>query len=507
VTQFRLAELVAGLSVVSDLGKGLADGQGLRGCVLAHDLAERAGVGREDQEAVFWIGLLRFVGCTATASEMAAALGDELAVSAAFAAADPRDLRDLLRSVVAAVGPRPGRILSFLTRAPGVVRDHEVASCEVAQAVAGRLGLPAGVIRGLGQVFERWDGHGHPGRAAGRQLSPAVRIWQVAHIADLLADQDGPGRAAAGLRRRAGRSLDPELARIAAESIDALLVVRSSAVGVDAVLAVEPEPHRLVSEEEADGVLAVFGLLADLKAPCFRGHSERVAALAAAAARVGGRPATEVAALRRAGLVHDVGRVGVSSRIWERAGPLSDAEHEAMRLHPYYTARALARVPALSGLAELACAHHERCDGSGYHRGLTGAAISPAAALLAAADAYVTSGEPRPHRPARTGPECAELLRQAGEAGRLSMSAAEVVLTAAGAGPGRPLRRTGLLTSREHEVLDLVADGLTNPAIGHRLGVSAKTVNAHLEHVYAKLGVSTRASAVVAAIQRGELAP
>jgi HD-GYP domain-containing protein (c-di-GMP phosphodiesterase class II)/DNA-binding CsgD family transcriptional regulator len=505
VTQFRLAELVAGLSVVSDLGKGLADGQGLRGCVLACQLAQRAGLQPEEREAVFWVGLLRFVGCTATAAEMAAALGDELAVSAAFAAADPRDLRDLVQGVLAAVGHRPDRVLSFLARAPGVVREHEVASCEVARTVAGRLALPAPVATALGQVFERWDGHGHPGRAAGEQLSAAVRVWQVAHTADLLAERDDGPRVADGLRRRAGRSLDPELARLAADDVDELLAVRAAASGTEAVLAAEPQPWRIVEEADVDAVLAVFGLVADLKAPCFRGHSERVATLAAAAARTAGRPAAEVTALHRAGLVHDVGRVAVSSRIWARSGPLSDAERESVRLHPYYTARALARVPALAALADLACAHHERCDGSGYHRGLSGPALSPAAGLLAAADAYVTSGEERPHRPARPDSERVAMLREAAATNRLPATAVEAVLAAAGAGPGPRLPRAGVLTDREHDVLDLVADGLTNAAIGRRLGVSAKTVNAHLEHVYAKLDVSTRASAVVAAIQRGEL--
>jgi HD-GYP domain-containing protein (c-di-GMP phosphodiesterase class II)/DNA-binding CsgD family transcriptional regulator len=502
VREFRLAELVAGLSVVSDLGKGLTDGQGLRACVVAAALADRLGLEGADREALFWVGLLRFVGCTATASEMAAALGDELAVSAAFAAADARDLRDVLRGALAAVGPRPDRLLAFLTRAPAVVREHEVASCEVAQVVAGRLGLPAAVSDALGQVFERWDGRGHPGLRGGSDLALATRVWQVAHVLDLLADTPDP---AAQLRRRAGRTLDPAVAGMAADGVGALLAVRQDA-GLAAVLAAEPPPHRLVGPDDAEEVLAVLGLVADLKSPVFRGHSERVSSLAAAAGRAAGRPDDEVATLRRAGLVADVGRVAVSSAVWEKSRALSDAEREQVRLHPYFTARALARVPALAGLAELACAHHERCDGSGYHRGLAGAGFSPAAALLAAADAWVTAGEPRPHRPARDDAERTALLRGHADAGRLPAAAVDAVLAAAGAARPPLPAPGGLLTARERAVLDLVANGLTNVAIGRRLGISPKTVNAHLEHVYAKLGVSTRASAVVAALTHGELA-
>jgi HD-GYP domain-containing protein (c-di-GMP phosphodiesterase class II) len=505
VERIRLAELVAGLSVVSDLGKGLTDGQGLRACANAVRLAERLGLPHADREAVFWVGLLRFVGCTATASEMAAALGDELAVSTAFATADTRDLREILRTTVGLVGPHPRRILRFLTRAPGVVREHEVASCEVAQVVAGRLGLPPAVGEALGQVFERWDGRGHPGLRHGDELQPAARVWQVAHVADLLAERAEPGGVAAGLRRRAGRALDPTIVESVADDVAGLLDREAGDLG--AVLAAEPAPHRTVEPAQVDAVLGVFGMVADLESPIFRDHSRQVAQVSAEAARRAGRPPGEVTTLRRAGLVADVGRVAVSSRIWDKPGPLSGVEQEQVRLHPYFTARALARVPALAAVAELACAHHERSAGSGYHRGLTGFSVAAAAALLAAADAWVTAGEPRPYRAARTDAERTELLRQEVATGQLPEAAVEAVLAAAGAAPARALPRIGVLTGREQEVLQLVAEGLTNVAAGRRMGISAKTVNAHLEHVYAKLGVSTRASAVVAAIAHGDLSP
>jgi HD-GYP domain-containing protein (c-di-GMP phosphodiesterase class II) len=496
--ELRLAELVAGLCTVSDLAKGLVDGQGLRSCVFAMRLADELDYPDEQRATLFWVGLLRFVGCTATASQMAAALGDEIAVSATFADADTGNSRDLLRRTVGLVGPRPVRLVGFLRRVPGTIREHEVTSCEVAQSVASGLGLPDDVAVALGQVFERYDGTGHPGVTAGADLHPAVRLWQVAHTADLLLEVAEADVVATELRRRGGGALDPDLATRVGE----LLQLRPERGTVSDLLDVEPLPHRCTTRsEDLEAALAVFGLLADAKSPYFHGHSARVADLATEAARLAGHPAEDVARIRRAALVHDVGKVAISSRVWDSEEPLSDAESEQVRLHPYYTQRVLARVPALADLADLACSHHERSDGSGYHRGTT---PSPLTAVLAAADCHVTSGEKRPHRAERTAAQSRDLLLREVDEGRLPAAAVDAVLAAAGSTP--PRRATpGPLTERELAVLALVAGGLTNQAIARRLAISPKTVNTHLEHVHAKLGVSTRLAAVLEATRAGWL--
>jgi HD-GYP domain-containing protein (c-di-GMP phosphodiesterase class II) len=494
----RLAELVSGLCVVSDLGKGLSDSQGLRSCVLAMDLADRVGLAEDDRRTLFWVALLRFVGCTTTATEMSV-LGDELAISREFASADTRNLRDVAGRARRAVGFRPDRVVGFLARAPRVIDEHESTSCEVAQSVAAQLGLGDDVVTALGQVFERYDGRGHPGRV-GPALHPAVGLWQVAHLVDLLA-RDGVD-VAAELRSRAGTALDPGLARAVAEGVGEVELPEAGTVA--AVLDREPTPVREVEADELDQVLDTFTVLADGKSPYFRGHSRRVAELAAAAGEAGGLGPDAVRLARWAGLVHDIGKVAVSSRVWNATRPLSDAEQEQVRLHTYYTQRVLARVPALTDLVDVAAAHHERLDGSGYHRGID--TQTPLAAILAAADCFVTGGEDRPHRPARSPDERAALLRDEVARGRLDAGAVDAVLRAA-AGDRAPAAGAPDLTAREQQVLALVADGLTNQAIGRRLGISAKTVNTHLEHVYAKLGVSTRVAAVVHATRRGWLAP
>jgi len=243
--------------------------------------------------------------------------------------------------------------------------------------------------------------------------------------------------------------------------------------------------------------------LVDMKSPCLAGHSRGVASLACAAARAAGYPDDDVTVLRRAGLIHDLGRLGVSNAIWDKPGPLTGAESERIRLHPYLTERMLARVGALSRSREIAARHHERLDGSGYPRGLTAASLTPPDRLLAAADAYHAMTEPRPHR-APLGPgQAARELRAEVAGGRLDSEAAEAVLAAAG--HRVPARRAwpGGLTAREAEVLGLLARGHSNRDIAHRLVITPKTAMNHVEHIYAKLGISSRAAATLYATQHG----
>jgi HD-GYP domain-containing protein (c-di-GMP phosphodiesterase class II) len=243
--------------------------------------------------------------------------------------------------------------------------------------------------------------------------------------------------------------------------------------------------------------------LVDVKAPHTAGHSRGVANLAAEAARLAGLPAPEVTVVRRAGLVHDLGRLGVSNAVWDKPGPLTDSEWERVRLHPYLTERMLANVEALAGARELAARHHERLDGSGYPRGLTAVALTPADRILAAADVYHALTESRPHRPARMPDEAAAEVRAEAKAGRLDGDAVNAVLRAAG--HRAPVRRDwpAGLTAREVEVLGLLARGDSNKAIAKKLVVAPKTVSNHVEHIYAKIGVSTRAAAAIFAMQHG----
>ncbi|OLB74123.1 MAG: hypothetical protein AUI14_24450 [Actinobacteria bacterium 13_2_20CM_2_71_6] len=503
----RAADLMAAVSAASDFAKGLPEEQALRTCRIALAIAERAGLGVEDRRAVFYLSLLRFVGCTATASEMAAALGDELAVSSLFAAVDPRDLRAVLGAAASLIGAEHGLprraldIAKFLAAAPAVIREHEVTSCEVAQLFAGRVGLPPDVTAALGQVFERFDGHGNPGVAKGTGIALAVRVEQVAHATELLVRTVGWDAASAGLRRRAGSSFDPDLVELVCQDLHGLRADPDEDLDQAEVLAGEPEPWLELSGDSLDDALAAIGAVADLKSVYTRGHASGVAARAAEAGWAAGLAEPDVTLIRRAGWLHDLGRVAVSARVWDKAGPLTAAQWEQVRLHPYVTERVLSRCPRLTEVAIVAGSHHERADGSGYHRGVS--QPGRLAALLAAADVYQALTERRPHRPALAPAERAAVLRAERDDGRLAGWAVDAVLATA----GHPVagRAPEALTAREREVLALVARGATNRTVAQTLGISAKTVNAHLEHVFTKLGVTTRGAAAFQAIEYGLL--
>jgi HD-GYP domain-containing protein (c-di-GMP phosphodiesterase class II) len=274
----------------------------------------------------------------------------------------------------------------------------------------------------------------------------------------------------------------------------------------EAVLALEPglQPH--LSEEGFERSCEAIADFTDIKSPYTLGHSAGVANLAAGAGRRAGLIDKDVTELRRAALLHDVGRVGVSAGIWGKSTPLTEREWEQVRLHPYYTERVLARTPALQRLAVLASTHHERLDGTGYHRGVNAAALFPAARILAAADEYQAMSEPRPHRPSLSPKAAADELGRDVRSGKLDGDAVHAVL--AEAGHRVPLvrrERPAGLSAREVEVLRLLARGLPNRGIADQLHVAPDTVKHHVQHIYDKTGRATRAGATLFAMEHALL--
>ena len=339
----------------------------------------------------------------------------------------------------------------------------------------------------------------------GEDVPLASRIAQLAEFVEVAHRVGGVEAATALARKRSGKQFDPALATLLCTGADEIFGGLDSVGTWEAVIAAEPALAVVLSGEEFDAALLAIANFVDLKSPYTLGHSRAVADLAAEAARQLGLSDGEVRTLRRAGLVHDFGRLGVSNAIWDKRGPLGAGEWERVRMHPYLTERMLHGSKALAPLGAIAAQHRERLDGSGYPRGLTGNAVSRPARILGAADAYQAMREPRPHRPQRTADEAAVQLRAEVKAGRLEAEAVDAVLSAAGHRVTRRREGPAGLTPREVEVLRLLAQGLTNKEIAERLVISPKTAGNHIEHIYAKIDASSRATASLFAMQHGLL--
>jgi HD-GYP domain-containing protein (c-di-GMP phosphodiesterase class II)/DNA-binding CsgD family transcriptional regulator len=509
VPEIRVVEVLAALSLTTDLAGGVTVEKGLRTCLVATAFAGALGLPTTDRTAVFQAALLRSIGCTSHAPENAALFDDDTAFQAALKQLDPGDPAVFGRQMNefgAWAKPERQAVLArrFLEIAPTEGPRAARASCEVSRALGGRLGLAAGALDALDDVFERFDGLGIPDGRHGEQLSLVARIVHVAEQA-VTAHADGavPG-AVAEVGRRAGGHLDPDLAAAFVDVADAVLAGLEAHDLLTAVVAAEPGPRATVPPDQVEQLCAVLGTVVDLKGLHLLGHSAHVATVADDAAAAFGLPSAERASLRAAAHLHDIGRTAVSSAIWDRPGPLGAGDWERVRLHAYWTDRVLRRCPGLAPLAELAAGHHERCDGSGYHRGVRAGDLPFAARLLAAADVFAALNETRPHRPALDRDAGARLLADEAAAGRLDHDACAAVLEGARLPCPRRVWPCAL-TDREVEVLRLAARGMSNRAIAAELVVSERTVGHHLTHIYDKTGRRTRAGAAVFGIEHGLL--
>lgn len=505
----RLADLISALSQVTDLGMGQPPEDAIRSCLLATSLARRMELGERYVCDVYYATLLQHIGCTAYAHETAALFGgNDIAVRADGAKVYFGNSREALAFLVFELGKgakpldRGRAVIAAISQGQRFDEKLTRSNCEVAIHMAQRLGLGEGVQRGLNEIYERWDGKGNPRKLSGEDIALPARFAQVASQAVLFVRLGGPDLAVETIRRRAGTALDPFIAEVFLHCGRELLAQISSSDASVAVIEAEPEPCQRVSETRLDQVARAFADLVDLKSPFTHGHSAAVAELAGTAATNLGLTQHEVACVRRAGLLHDLGRTGVPNGIWDKPGPLTGTEWEQVRLHSYHSERILSRSSALAPLAPLAGMHHERQDGSGYHRQATASTIPTGARLLAAADAYQAMTQERPHRPAITPEAAAEQLRSEAEQGRLDPEAVRAILEAAGH-PSIHMHPTwpAGLSDREVQVLRLLARGHSNREMARRLWISPKTAGHHVQHIYAKIGVSTRAAAAMFAME------
>ena len=462
----RMAELFGRLSLAFDIANDAPYGKAVRSVVLAVELGRLAGANGQQLRDTYWLSLFAYLGCTGFGHEESA--GDDRPVRSAMPMVG---IEDPFASLLG-------------------MRD---TSIQLAQIV----GAGPRIVSALGELCERWDGRGLPARLSGEALSLPMRLHQIAHAVEIAHDRRGRAGAAALVRKRAGGQFDPRLCKVLLDDQAGLFAAIEDPNILDRFLGLEPKPVAWADERRMDDIARALAIFADLKCPAFLGHSTGVAALAERAAQQMDLGMEDTRALRWAGLLHDIGRLGVPNAIWMRPGPLDWAQWERVRLHAHYTERILSPIAALAAVTEIAVAAHERVDGSGYHQRRSGRALAPAARLLAAADIAHAMSEERPHRPALDAAEIARELVAGVRDGRLDATAVDAVLASLGMETRAEPRSLNGLSGREVDVSRLLARGKTNQEIADLLGISVRTVHNHVQHIFDKLGVHSRSGAAI----------
>jgi HD-GYP domain-containing protein (c-di-GMP phosphodiesterase class II) len=513
-TAVRRADFLMALAYATDLATGHSRDFALRSCVLAMRFAEVSHLDEAVRRSVYHQALLRYIGCNADTHLLAAAWGDEIILRRELHHIDMGNraefvevfVRAMKRKLPDASGEELAEAVARgLAEAPQVNIPILSGHCEVAQRIAERIGLPAEIRENLGQIYERWDGKGLPRGLSGNAVKFPVRLVSLAQDAIALNDAHGFDTMMAMIAKRSGGGYEPELTDLFLAHGEQLMAGLDGPVDRETILALEPLPHALLDEPGCDEAYLAIADMIDMRMPSTFGHSRAVAALGEAAARRMGLPAAEIRDVRRAAYTHDIGELAVPVSTWMRPGALTERETDAARLHPYHGERALA---SLGGdgkaVAALVLRHHERLDGSGYHRYAKAPDLSAGARILAATEAFQTAREARPYRPASSDTAAAAKLRASVREGKLCPDAVEAVLASAGQGARRETAgRPSGLTPREIEVLRLIAAGHTAKEAALKLNISPKTADNHIQSLYSKIGVTTRAAAALYALERG----
>jgi HD-GYP domain-containing protein (c-di-GMP phosphodiesterase class II) len=518
-TPIHRAELMMALSKATDLEMGQPVEHAMASAVLASRLGEHMGLAQAQIGDAFYVALLRYIGCNADTYWLASIVGDEIAFRTDLATLDSADTLAVIGVALRHIKrANPGLGVFALTReyVRGLSRLGQTETsffpghCEVAQNLACRLGFGAGVVEAVAQLYARWDGKGVP-RVKGDAIHVAARLASLAHDAITFLRIDGVASAQAMARKRSGKAHWPRAVEALLQGGAPLFAGLDGALEWSTVLAADPTPKNVLDAHALDDACEVIADYADIKSPQLLEHSKRVSELASATGERLHLPEGDVALLRRAGWLHDVGKVGLSAALWHRDSPTSQRDLAAAQLHAIHARTVLAAPGALRALGDVAALHHERADGSGFPNGLRGDALPVVARVLAAANAYCELIEERGAfagqgaSASMLADRAAAALKSDATAGRFDQDIVRAVLAAAGHEAGsQTASRAGApggLTDREIEVLRLVARGLTVKGVALRLGIAPKTADRHVQNVYTKIGVSTRAGATIFAMQ------
>lgn len=509
--QVRLCELIASLSLATDLGMGQPMDHALRTCLLSVGIAQQMGLDGQALQNTYYFPLLRFVGCNAHASTDAReGGGDEMVFRALVAPVLTGDMQEFMVHMFRhlgeglTAGQRAKLFAGMLAGGSKRAKETIETTCEVAQMIASRLGLGPSLVTALGYAFENFNGKGLPRGASGDEIPLAARIGIVARDVEVFHRIGGWEVVSEILMKRRGKAYDPSVTdAFLAHGLRFLQRIDTEPAW-EVVIAQDPSSSPWISGDKLKAAFLCFADFSDLKCTFTRGHSRAVAELSATA--MSSMSLAEAEDVSSAAMVQELGKTGISNGILDKPAALTPGEFERVRLHPYLSERILARCSSLSDVAALASAHHERLDGSGYHRGSRAPQIPMGARVLAAAEAFAAMTKERPWRPPLSADEASAQLVLEVRGGRLDHDAVDAVLSAAGQRASRS--RTSWpagLSDREVEVLRLISTGKSNRQVAGQLVISPKTVGRHIENIYAKACVSTRAAAALFASENGLL--
>jgi putative nucleotidyltransferase with HDIG domain len=404
MAQIALSGVIGALSYALDVAEGQPPGHAIRSCLIGMRLAAELELTAAERSDLFYALLLKDAGCSANANRMALLFAaDDRAAKATSKLVDWTDGRAAFMWSLRTVAPGAGlrrrlQVLRGIRDEGDITRKFMEARCDRGAEIARMLFLSEQTAAAIRSLDEHWDGRGMPDGLRGEEIPLAARILCLAQTVEVFHASGGLDAARAIAQRRRGRWFDPRL-------VDAFLRFCGdrdfwAALESPDVSEWEPPDMALAGDDERlDRIAQAFARVIDAKSPFTARHSERVAEIAGGVAETLGFDADKRRILRRAALLHDIGKLAISNRILDKPGKLSDEEFRAIKTHPVHTLRILERAPCFSELADLAANHHEKLDGSGYPRGLAAGDLDLPMRVLAMADVYEALTADRPYRP------------------------------------------------------------------------------------------------------------
>jgi HD-GYP domain-containing protein (c-di-GMP phosphodiesterase class II) len=407
----RTSELISALSYALDLTEGRSMGHSVRTCVMGMRLAQHIGMSMEEQADLYYALLLKDAGCSSNSSKLFHILNaDEIRAKRDVKTTDWTKVGfeslNFALTHVATESPLPQRMWHLLQVAAtqqADSRDLVKIRCERGSYIAKKLGFSDAVAEGIHSLDEHWNGGGYPNHLLGEEIPMFSRIANLCQTLEVFYEARGEEDALDAVQARSGRWFDPDLvaATMSLSKQGILWLGLDSKDLLENVLVMEPEERRLIADDATvDSICLAFADIIDAKSPFTYQHSNGVADAAINIAIHFGMNEFEKKQLRRAALMHDIGKLSVPNSILEKPGKLTDEEWQVVRDHPYYTFQILKRVPAFKSFSSDAAAHHERLDGTGYWRRLSGSSISTVARILSVADVFDALRAKRPYRDA-----------------------------------------------------------------------------------------------------------